>query len=184
MYKTGIVTAVALGLSLLGSACSSATDPEATSPRHNEADVTFAQDMIPHHEQAVEMAEIGSKSDNVAIRDLAGQIERQQEPEIEKMENLLQEWGESMGMGEHHMASMPGMMSEGELDALKSASGTSLDRMFLTMMVEHHEGAVKMAEVETSEGESQDAIALAEDIAEAQRSEVEEMNQLLDQIGS
>ncbi len=87
-------------------------------------------------------------------------------------------------MGEHHMGSMPGMMSEEQLQELKSASGLSLDRMFLTMMVEHHKGAIEMAEMEIDQGESEDAIALAEDIAQAQRSEVDAMQPLLGEMGS
>ncbi len=176
--------AVALGLSLLASGCSSASDPGAPSDPHNEADITFVQDMIPHHEQAIEMAEIASESSTPAIQNLARQIERQQDPEIRRMENLLEEWGEPMGMGEHHMGSMPGMMSEEQLQELKSASGLSLDRMFLTMMVEHHKGAIEMAEMEIDQGESEDAIALAEDIAQAQRSEVDAMQPLLGEMGS
>lgn len=184
MNRKSIAMVLALGLSLLASACSGATDSETNSNQHNEADVTFAQDMIPHHQQAIEMAEIASESSNVAVRDFARQIERQQEPEIEEMEKLLQEWDASMGMGDHHMAAMPGMMSEEELQELKSASGESLDRMFLSGMIEHHRGAIEMAEMEIDEGESEDAIALAEDIVQAQRSEVEELQQLLDQIGN
>lgn len=184
MSKARMVAALTIGLGILASACGGATDSGATSGQHNEADVTFAQDMIPHHEQAIKMAEIASKSDDPAIHELARKIERQQEPEIKKMENLLQEWGSSMGMGEHHMASMPGMMAEAEVQELRSASGVSLDRMFLTMMVEHHKGAIKMAEMEIEEGESRAAIALAEDIVQAQRSEIEEMQQLFDQINS
>ena len=186
MRKTSMVTAV-VGLSLLASACSSATNSGRSgtaSEQHNEADVTFAQDMISHHKQAIEMSEIASESNNPAIRELVRQIERQQEPEIEKMESFLRKWGSSMAMGEHHMASMPGMMSEGELEELRSASGVSLDRMFLTMMVEHHKGAMKNAKREIEEGDSKDAIALATSIRQAQRSEVEEMQQLLGQINS
>jgi uncharacterized protein (DUF305 family) len=182
--KTSIAMAVALGLSLLASGCSSSTDSGTPSDQRNEADIAFAQDMIPHHEQAIEMAEIASESDDPTIRDLARKIERQQGPEIRRMKNLLQDWGASMGMGEHHMAAMPGMMAEGERQELKAASGVALDRMFLTMMIEHHKGAIEMAEMEIDEGESEDAIALAEDIVQAQRSEIEEMQQLLGQISS
>ncbi len=90
MNRTRITMAVALGLSLLASGCSNASDPGAPSDRHNEADITFVQDMIPHHEQAIEMAEIASESSTPAIQNLARQIERQQDPEIRRMENLLE----------------------------------------------------------------------------------------------
>ncbi len=182
MKRRSSATALALALSLLALACNSATDSGTASDEHNEADVTFAQDMIPHHEQAIEMAELASESNNSAVRDFARRIERQQGPEIEKMENLLQDWGASMGMGDHHAASMPGMMSEVELQELKSASGEALDRMFLTMMVEHHKGAIEMATMEMDKGESEEAIALAEDIIQTQRSEVDELQRLLDEI--
>jgi uncharacterized protein (DUF305 family) len=161
----------------------------------NDADVTFAQDMIPHHEEAVEMAELAeTRAQSPEVKDLAKRIKDAQGPEIETMKGWLEEWAGSeaddggMGGMDHGSddgtsddeTSEGGMMSEEDMSALEEAEGAEFDEMFLTMMVEHHEGAVEMANTEISEGENEDAIALARDIVEAQEAEIKEMNGLLE----
>jgi len=79
---------------------------------------------------------------------------------------------------------MPGMMSEADMQGLANSSGAAFDRMWLTMMIEHHEGAISMAETELSDGESAEAKSLADDIIEGQQAEVTTMQGLLDDLGA
>lgn len=152
----------------------------------NDADVEFAQGMIGHHEQAIEMADmaldptVGASSE---VQDLATRIKAAQDPEIELMTGWLTAWGEPVQMDTsegHDMSSMEGMMSAEDMDALGAATGTEFDTMWLEMMIEHHEGAIAMAETEQADGLSAEAIALTDAIITAQRGEIDEMQGLLD----
>ncbi|WP_104180063.1 DUF305 domain-containing protein [Arthrobacter sp. B0490] len=155
---------------------------------HNDADVMFAQMMIPHHEQAVEMSDMMLSKDGITpeITDLATKIKDAQGPEIETMTGWLEAWGEPMdpedGMEGHSMGgsgSMDGMMSEDQLSELEAAEGTDASRLFLDAMTAHHEGAVGMAQDEIDDGENPEAIELAETIVETQNAEITEMKELL-----
>lgn len=160
----------------------------------NEADVAFAQGMIPHHRQAVEMADIALEpavgaSDDVV--DLAGRIQAAQEPEIETMTAWLAEWGEPLPMDSSggssmddmdamdDMEGMEGMMSAEEMDTLSASTGAQFDTMWLEMMIRHHEGAIAMAETVKVDGSNSDVASLADDITQAQESEITEMQELL-----
>lgn len=151
---------------------------------HNDADVMFLQMMYPHHAQAVEMARlVPSHTDNQQLRALATQIEQAQAPEMQQITTLLQSFGQpaptaTEGHGGHEM---PGMMSAEQMAALSAASGPDFDRQWLTMMIEHHTGAITMAETELAEGENPDAKALAERIIAAQRAEITQMRTMLGQ---
>ena len=163
----------------------SGQDAEATT-EFNEADVTFAQGMIPHHEQAVEMADIaldpasGAGSD---VTDLATRIKGAQDPEIELMTGWLEAWGQPVAMDTsdgHDMASMDGMMSAEDMDALEELAGDAFDERWLGMMIEHHTGAIAMAETVTDDGSNSDVLELAGQIITAQQAEIDEMNRLLE----
>lgn len=149
----------------------------------NDADVTFATDMIAHHRQAVEMAELAeTRAESPEVKDLATQIMDAQDPEIESMTGWLTTWGEPVPdeMGGMDMSSsMPGMMSQDEMTSLENTSGAEFDQMFLAMMVEHHRGAIEMAKSEQSDGLFPDAIALAKQIETAQTDEITSMRALL-----
>lgn len=146
---------------------------------HNTADTTFAQGMIPHHEQAVEMGDIMLKKKDLpaAVTDLATRIKAAQAPEIETMTGWLKSWNEAATMGSGH--SMDGMMGEGDLKDLEAAQGTEAAKLFLTQMITHHEGAVMMAKTEAAQGKNADAIKLSKDIVTAQEAEIKEMQELL-----
>lgn len=146
---------------------------------HNAADTMFAQGMIPHHEQAVEMSEmVLSKTDVPAsVTDLATRIKAAQAPEIELMTGWLESWKEPARMAAGH--DMGGMMGEDDLKQLEAARGTEAARLFLKQMVAHHEGAVAMAKTEISRGRNPDAIQLGKDIVSAQEAEIKEMQALL-----
>lgn len=186
MRKT--LTAALLAASLLTLAACGDEDDNTSSAEHNDADVTFAQGMIPHHEQAIQMAALAeTRAESQEVKDLAADIEAAQDPEIKTMTAWLESWGEDVpdgdmsGMGHGDMSSdeMPGMMSDDEMADLMDTSGPDFDRMFLTMMIEHHEGAIEMARTEQSDGEFPDAIELAEDIETAQTAEIQAMQDLL-----
>ena len=150
----------------------------------NDADVTFAQMMIPHHEQAIEMSDSLLEKDGVdeQVSELAQQIKDAQQPEIDQMKDWLDQWGadESMGPEGHDMGAMgDGMMSEEDMGRLDDATGAEASALFLEQMIMHHEGAIEMAEVEVENGENPDAVALAERIIEDQTNEIAEMQDLL-----
>ncbi|MFG2524657.1 DUF305 domain-containing protein [Streptomyces sp. NPDC048527] len=156
-----------------------------TADGHNGADVSFAMEMIHHHQQAVEMAELAKgRAASKDVKELAAKIKSAQDPEIEQMSGWLTAWGEEVpadmsGM-EHDMpSSMPGMMSAGDMDELKKATGGDFDKKFLAMMVDHHEGAVTMGRTEKADGKYGPATRLAADVVTAQTAEIERMNKML-----
>lgn len=159
-----------------------------TEAAFNDADVTFAQDMIVHHRQAIEMAEIALESDRGASADvspLAADIQAAQDPEIEKMTEWLETWGrpverEMQMSDEPDMASMPGMMSDEDIADLGDLSGPEFDQRWLNMMVAHHQGAIDMATQVTRDGVSVEVRGLASQIVNTQEAEVREMSALID----
>ena len=168
---------------------SASAGAEDTAGAHNDQDVSFAQGMIPHHQQAIEMSQMAStQASSAEVKDLASRIEKAQDPEIKTMSGWLKAWGEDVpssmpgmdhGMDHSGSSDMPGMMDTEDMDKLMDASGRDFDTMFLTMMVEHHEGAVEMATTEKEKGRYGPAKKLADDIITAQNAEIEEMNKLL-----
>ena len=156
----------------------SSSAPAATA-EHNAADTIFAQRMIPHHEQAVEMSETILQKNDIpsSVTDLATRIKAAQAPEIETMTNWLKTWNESPTMGAGH--NKDGMMGADDMKALEAAQGTEAAKLFLTQMITHHQGAVRMAQTETSQGQNADAIQLSKDIVTAQEAEIKEMQALL-----
>ena len=164
---------------------------------HNAADVSFNQMMIPHHQQAVAMADlVPSRTDNVAVRELAGQIKNAQQPEIDQMTQRLESWGVSPGAQEHgsqqhgSMASgstahgtmgMSGMMSDQDMTAIENARGAEFDRLWLQGMISHHQGAIDMADTELADGVDPGSRALAEQIKKTQQTEIDRMRSMLGQ---
>lgn len=181
-YLATLVLLVVAPLALAG------CGDEPATAAHNDADVTFAQEMIPHHQQAVEMAALAeSRAADPEVRELAAAIEAAQEPEIETMTGWLEAWDEEVPAGSmdhgdrgHGSEAMPGMMSAEEMADLEQPEGTEFDRLFLEMMVEHHSGALEMARTEQAEGEHPEALALAEKIEADQKAEIATMQQLLE----
>jgi len=146
---------------------------------HNGSDTMFAQAMIPHHAQAVEMSDMILKKQgvNAMVTALATKIKAAQAPEIEKMTGWLKDWNEpTQAPGGH---SMTGMMSGDDLKRLDAAQGTEAAKLFLSQMIAHHEGAVEMANAEVRSGNNADAIQLGKDIAASQTGELQEMKDLL-----
>jgi uncharacterized protein (DUF305 family) len=150
---------------------------DADSAGFNPADIMFAQMMIPHHQQAVDMSELAiEKTADPDVRTLAEQIRDAQAPEIELMESWLDDAGVGMSMGER--MGMGGMLSKDEMTALENAIGAEFDRLYLEGMIEHHEGAIQMAQL-ILDSENPDVKALGEAVVESQTAEIEQMNQML-----
>lgn len=184
--------ASALLLALLVSGCGSDNDSQdavvGKGPyRHNAADVTFARDMIPHHAQAVAMANftIGRKVDPQIVA-LAERIRAIQTPQTSKLSSWLQDWGKDVPRtmidhGGHAMGdtSMPGAMTKAELQALEHANGARFERLWLVSMIAHHKGAVTMAKTEQARGANPAAVRLAERIVQGQQSEISRIDKLL-----
>jgi uncharacterized protein (DUF305 family) len=172
----------------------SATTPSATTPstttapsaEHNDADIMFAQMMIQHHRQAVEMAKlVEGRASSPEVKKLAAAIEAAQGPEIRTMSTWLTTWGEEVpaesmpGMDHGGHGGMPGMMSEADMMTLEALSGSEFDKSWLTMMVAHHQGAVQMAQQQQKDGENPEAVALAKKIQSDQAAEITTMKGLL-----
>ncbi|MBT2481512.1 DUF305 domain-containing protein [Streptomyces sp. ISL-94] len=154
---------------------------------HNAADTAFAQGMIPHHRQAVEMAGLAAtRAESAEVKALADEIKKAQDPEITTLTGWLTAWGEQVpaeggghdGHGGHDMPTS-GMMTAEEMDGLEKTSGKAFDTAFLQLMVKHHEGAVAMAKTEQSGGSYQPAKDMAGAIITSQSAEITRMNTLL-----
>ena len=155
------------------------------------SDFMFAQMMIPHHEQAVEMADLALKvSTDADILALAREIRDAQAPEILQMEKWLEAPGMGMGMG-HSMGmdksmgmdnsmGMGGMLSDSDMRELKNSTGKSFDQSFLKGMIAHHEGAIYMT-LMIKDSKNAEAKALGKSIVTSQTAEIETMKEMLKQ---
>ncbi|MFC4019134.1 DUF305 domain-containing protein [Micromonospora sp. GCM10011542] len=115
-------------------------------PTHNNADIRFVTMMIPHHEQALVMARlVAERAANPQLKIIADRILAAQEPEIKTLETWLTDRGLDRNSGGGHQHSMAGMQTAEALELLTAARGAEFDRMFVDMMVEHHQGAIDMA---------------------------------------
>ena len=198
----GLGLALAVGLSACGDdADGPAATAEVSTTEHNDADVAFASDMIQHHAQALSMVDLTLERPlDPEVQTLSEAIRDAQAPEIETMADWLTSWGEEVPetMRDHvnsghgggdasdsmdgmeGMEDMPGMMSAEDMGALADAADGDFQDMWLEMMVEHHEGAVEMAETEQADGRFKDAVDLAGQIIDTQNAEIETMRDLLD----
>ena len=151
----------------------------------NDADVEFAQGMIVHHQQAIEMAELALDQGVGAspeVSDLAARIQAAQGPEIEMMTGWIIAWGQPVTMetsGGHEMSSMGGMMTAQEMDELATMSGRQFDAMWMEMMVRHHQGAIAQAQTVKTTGSNPEVLTSADQIIAAQTQEISEMESLL-----
>ncbi|NBX23939.1 MAG: DUF305 domain-containing protein [Microbacteriaceae bacterium] len=143
----------------------------------SSADIMFAQMMIPHHQQAVDMSALAlTRSNNPEILALADAISAAQGPEIEHMTSWLAEAGASMDMG--HSMHMDGLLSDDDMAALERASGKEFDRLYLDGMIAHHQGAVAMAQTITDSA-NPNVAQLGSSIVASQTKEIELMKRIL-----
>ena len=165
-------------------AVTSAGATSAPASDFNDADVEFLQGMIPHHEQAIEMADIAldpTLGASAEVTDIATRINAAQDPEIEQMTAWLTAWGQPLQMDTsegHDMSSMEGTMTAEEMDALGASTGAEFDAMWTEMMIRHHQGAIAMAQDVKANGANPDVLQLADQIIAAQQAEVTELQAL------
>jgi uncharacterized protein (DUF305 family) len=200
---TQLVLPVLASGALLLSGCGSTDEPAASTPTsavsatagpaasaqaesNNTVDVDFATGMIPHHGQAIEMADLAlAQAKNPKVKSFAERVKAAQAPEIKTLSEMLTGWGEPVPADTGHGASMPemdhgdmGMMSAEQMGDLEGAKGRKFDRMWIDMMIAHHEGAVKMSQDEVKNGGDEKAKQLAQTIADAQTKEIAELRSL------
>ncbi|EYT51768.1 DUF305 domain-containing protein [Leucobacter sp. USCH14] len=159
--------------------------PTESAAQFNAADQMFVTMMIPHHEQAIEMADMLLAKDGIDERvvALAQQIKDAQGPEIKTMQAWLDNWGvsadDSSTGGMDHGG---GMMSEDSMTAFESATGTEATRLFLEGMIEHHTGAIEMAQSALDGGKNPDVLELAQQVIDDQSAEITTMQELLNSL--
>lgn len=154
--------------------------PATGQQRHNQADVVFLQNMIPHHQQAIMMSQMAvTHATTPKVKDLAARIEAEQNPEIQQMRGLLTAWGVPVNPG--GMGPMGGMMDGAGGMGPGMMSGTTFDRPFLQNMIVHHQGAINMSQTELAQGSNPDTRQLAQKIINTQQTEINEMQTLLQQ---
>jgi uncharacterized protein (DUF305 family) len=163
---------------------------------YDDADVLFATEMIPHHQQAVAMAKLApAHGASRPVQEVASQIAAEQIPEIVQLQGMLAEWGQAgptagpsaapmdgmhgMNGGAALADAAPGMMTDDEMTKLESASGPAFDHAFLQMMITHHQGALTMAKAELADGRDPNATLMAQNISDAQQVSIELMQRLL-----
>ncbi|KRE52974.1 DUF305 domain-containing protein [Phycicoccus sp. Soil748] len=143
------------------------------------SDVMFAQMMVPHHQQAIEMADVAeSKAQSPQLKKLAANIKAAQGPEISTMNAWLKQWGAPATAGGMDHGT-DGMMTDADMSKLRRASGAEFDRMWLTMMIAHHQGAVTMAKNALASTANMQVKALAQSIVDGQDSEIAIMKGML-----
>ncbi|MDT5055346.1 MAG: hypothetical protein QOF66_3712 [Mycobacterium sp.] len=150
---------------------------------YNADDVAFATNMIPHHQQAVELsAMVPDRSTSADLIALAKQISAAQQPEIEIMKVFLVQWNENPDTNSGHAghdSTMQGMVDGPTMTKLGSLNGAEFDKLWLASMISHHEGAIEMAKAEIANGDNVDAKTLAKNIVATQGAEIGQMKQML-----
>ena len=194
-FRISLAVAIIASATLGVSACtinigtSSPQDGDAASSQSESGsfssqDIMFAQMMIPHHQQAVDMGTLAeTRALNPDVKALAETIKNEQAPEIEQMTSWLTAANAPMEMG-HHMdmdgmgMGMDGMLSDADMTALENAQGAEFDRLYLQGMIAHHKGAIQMAEMVRNSSNAE-VKALAEAIISSQTEQITYMESLL-----
>ncbi len=189
--RTFTLSSSALAIALVLAGCS--TPPGGMGMNHtpspssgstaafNNADETFAMNMIAHHEQAIAMADLLLDKEEVdeRVTNLALDIKDAQGPEIKTMNRWLDDWGIITDSGGEGMDHSGGMMSDDDMAALENATDAEASALFLEQMIEHHQGAIDMAQQELDNGENPNALELARTIIDAQTAEIATMREIL-----
>ena len=182
---TGALLFTACGGHDMSDMSTGSTDTNVTDSERgfNDADIMFAQMMIPHHEQAIELADMALDPTLMAsdqVEALASQIKNAQDPEIDLMAQWLDEWEQPlMDMSVDHSMTMEGMLSIDELGAIGQMNGEEFDQAWIGAMIAHHKGAIEMADTVKAEGESALVQELADAIIQAQKSEIDTLELLI-----
>ena len=201
-------TAAGIGLALALTGCASTPNSTGSTPAPtptaatsatavsgSAGDIAFAQLMIPHHQQAIQMADMAlASASSEQLKALATQIKAAQDPEIQTMTGWLTSWGaptsmpgasasDDMAGMDHDMGGMTGagMMTAEQMDTLAQATGSDFDTMWLQMMIAHHQGAITMAQQVQTTTQNPEVQTLAQSIIDGQTAEITTMRQLLTQ---
>ena len=151
-----------------------------TTASFNDADVAFAQMMIPDHQMTANMAKLAEKkASSQELKDLAGQMREGQSKAVDTLQGWLKDWGASAD-GEMSSMTMPGAMTAKDMDMLESMEGMEFDMMFAQMMIKHHEGSMQMAKDEQAKGASTQAKAMASDMVKQQQAQVKALRAIAD----
>lgn len=169
-----------------------ASMPVQANADNNPADVRFALLMAEHHEQTIELAEIIQEKDGVSqeIQSLALKIMSVHEPEHAQLEGMLRAWGQLDGTSESQRSHVPetvemkGMVGPAQIEELRAATGKEASRLFLKLLIAHHEATIAVAEQELAKGSNAEAMALARTIAETQRQELDRIRAMLERYTS
>jgi uncharacterized protein (DUF305 family) len=190
---------IALCAALLLTACSGSDDKSDTAktdqsvstpepPGFNADDYAFATNMIPHHQQAIELAALAPEhSANQDLIALAAKISAEQDPEIKALRVFLVQWDENpddnASHGDHGEDAghgpMAGMVDDATMAKLQSLNGAEFDRLWLQSMISHHQGAIEMAKAEVANGQNVDIKRMAQTMVDTQQAEITQMNQML-----
>jgi uncharacterized protein (DUF305 family) len=174
-YPAAVLRLLAVAAALSLAACGSPAT-------HNSADVAFAQGMVPHHEQALEMTElVTTRTENPRVIDLAKRISGSQQPEIDRMNGWLRTWSAPVKAESHSSHGHSDSHGMVELGNLADLDDTEFDRQWLSLMIQHHRGAVEMARKHLSAGTDPETRKLAQDVITLQEKEISEMESLLPQ---
>ena len=173
-----------------GTTTATTSTAASTAASFSAADVEFAQTMIVHHQQAVQMSTLAeTRAADPEVKTLAAAIKAAQQPEITTMTGWLTSWGQPTAQpGGHNMGTMPsmgtmpGMASGAEMTHLGTATGTDFDRMFARLMIAHHNGAIRMADDVLAKGTSPQAKTLAASIKQSQAAEVNQLQKIVDRL--
>lgn len=157
--------------------------------RYTAADVRFMTDMLAHHAQAIEMAELATdRTSDPSMRTLAGRVINAQRDEIDTMRRWLQDRGEpipDIDLDHAVHSGMPGMIGPDEMARLEQSRDTDFDRLFLALMIRHHEGAVEMVEtlfLTAGAGQDEEVFKFASDVQVDQRTEIARMERMLEAL--
>jgi uncharacterized protein (DUF305 family) len=174
---------LALVAAIVLAACSQGGQEQGSAPATpapNDADVTFAQNMIPHHQQAIDMAElVDTHTERSELRQLANSIVTSQGQEITQLQGWLRSWDKPVtpeGMG-HGGMEMPGTMSEADMNRLMDLQDAEFDLAFVEMMAAHHQGAIDMAKTELKDGSLPEVKQFAQKVIDDQQKEVDQLKQ-------
>lgn len=151
-------------------------------PSHNLADVAFAANMIPHHQQGLDLsAMVPSHTTNADLIKLASGIAASQQPEIKTLKGFLVQWSARSDADTRGPADtdMTGMVDQATMTKLGSLQGAEFDKLWLQSMISHHQGAIDMAKTEISNGVNTDAVTMAKHMVSMQQGEIDQMKKML-----
>ncbi|MCA1836100.1 MAG: DUF305 domain-containing protein [Actinobacteria bacterium] len=187
IHKVAVAAVAAAGL--LAGCGGTATSPAAAPPpadrgvsqeRHNQNDVVFLQNMLSHHLQTSTMSDLAhTKATSLRVKTIALRIKAAQDQQITRIHNLLGAWGAPDSASGSGSGEVPGMLTDQQLQQLKSSTGADFDQLFLQLMIDHQKGAIQMSQTELAQGSDPQARRLAQDTISGQQSEINQMQKLL-----